>query len=142
MSKKIVIIGLGTGGLYSSRAASRFDRDAMITIIEKREYDMFSPCGLPYAIEGKVKSFEDLKHSVPTTKKIKKLINHEAISIEPQNKIINVKNIQTKEIFEIQYDSLIISTGSQPIVLQIPGAHELLGKGVYTCSTPEEAQKI
>ena len=75
MSKKIVIIGLGTGGLYSSRAISRYDRNVMITIIEKRDYDMFSPCGLPYALEGKVDSFEALKHTVPTTKNIKKLIS-------------------------------------------------------------------
>jgi len=142
MSNKIVIIGLGTGGLYSSRAASRFDRDAMITIIEKRDYDMFSPCGLPYAIEGKVKSFDALKHNIPTTKKIKKYINHEATSIDTQNKIVDVKNIQTNEMINIPYDSLILSTGSRPVVLPIPGAHELLGKGVFTCSTPEEAQKL
>lgn len=53
-ARRIVIIGLGTGGLYVSRAASRIDRNAEITIIERRDYDMFSPCGLPYALEGKV----------------------------------------------------------------------------------------
>ncbi|MDP7443816.1 MAG: hypothetical protein QGI87_05630, partial [Candidatus Bathyarchaeota archaeon] len=53
---KIVIIGLGTGGLYSSRAATRFNRKVKVTIIERREYDMFSPCGLPYAIGGLVES--------------------------------------------------------------------------------------
>ena len=63
----IVIIGLGTGGLFSSRAATRFTRNVKITIVEKREYHMFSPCGIPYAIEGQVKDFEDLKHTVPTT---------------------------------------------------------------------------
>jgi NADH dehydrogenase FAD-containing subunit len=63
--KHIVIVGLGTGGLYSSRSAQRYNRNTQITIIEKRDYDMFSPCGIPYAIEGKVKAFEDLKHTVP-----------------------------------------------------------------------------
>ena len=71
--KKIVIIGLGTGGLYSSRSAQRYDRNTQITIIEKRDYDMFSPCGIPYAIEGKVKDFEDLKHTVPVTRGTTKL---------------------------------------------------------------------
>ena len=93
--RKIVIIGLGTGGLYSSRGASRFDRKAEITVIERRDYDMFSPCGLPYAIEGKVPSFEDLKHSVPTTRQLKKLTSHEALSIDTEGKRVEVKDLES-----------------------------------------------
>lgn len=139
-TKKIVIIGLGTGGLYSSRGASRFDREAELTIIERRDYDMFSPCGLPYAIEGKVPSFEDLKHSVPTTRRLKKLTSHEALSIDTKGKKVEVKDLGSGEVFWLNYDSLIISTGSEPIILPIPGAQKLLGKGVYVVTNPEEAE--
>jgi len=120
MSKNIVIIGMGTGGLYSSRAVSRFDRNVIITIIEKRDYDMFSPCGLPYALEGKVESFEALKHTVPTTKNIKKLINHEAVFIDTSKKQVSIKNIQTEDMLHVTYDSLIICTGSKPAILPSP----------------------
>ena len=85
-SRKIVVIGLGTGGLYASRAASKTDRQAKITIIEKRDYDMFSPCGLPYAIEGRVQRFEDLKHSVPSSRHLIKLLQHEALFIDTKKK--------------------------------------------------------
>ena len=141
-SRKIVIIGLGTGGLYSSRAASRYDRKVEITIIEKRDYDMFSPCGLPYAIEGVVKSFEDLKHSVPSTRQIKKLLSHEALSIDAEGKRVQVKNLESGEKSWLDYDSLIISTGSQPIILPIPGAKELLGHGVHVVTDPENAKAL
>jgi len=96
-ARRIVIIGLGTGGLYVSRAASRIDRNAEITIIERRDYDMFSPCGLPYALEGKVESFEDLKHVVPTTKQLSKLLSHEVLSIDTQEKKLEVKRLKTGE---------------------------------------------
>ena len=96
-SRKIAIIGLGTGGLYSSRAATRFDRKVEITVVERREYDMFSPCGLPYAIEGIVGSFEDLKHSVPSTRQLKKLLKHEALSINIESKRVQVENLETGE---------------------------------------------
>ena len=76
--KQIIIIGLGTGGLYASRSAQRHNRNSQITFIEKRAYYMFSSCGIPYAIEGIVKDFEDLKHTIPTTKSITKLLHHEA----------------------------------------------------------------
>ncbi len=139
-ARRIIIIGLGTGGLYASKAASRINRNAEITIIERRAYDMFSPCGLPYALEGKVESFEDLKHTVPTTKRLSKLLSHEVLSIDTQDKKVEVRNLKTGETSWREYDSLVIATGSRPKILPIPGAHELLGRGVYVFTNPEEAQ--
>jgi len=139
---KIVIVGLGTGGLYSSRAASRFDRRAQITIIERRDYDMFSPCGIPYAIEGKVGDFESLKHKVPRTRQINILLRHEVLSIDTEGKTVEVKNLETGEISSHPYDSLILATGSRPHVLNIPGAREMMEKGVFVVSNPEEGKLL
>lgn len=141
-ARKIVIIGLGTGGLYASRAASRVDRSAEITIVERRDYDMFSPCGLPYAIEGKVKSFEDLKHTVPVTRQLRKLLRHEALSIDTKGKRVEVKSLESGEVSWLDYDSLIISTGSNPIILPVPGAKELVGRGVHFVTNPENAKEL
>jgi NADH oxidase (H2O2-forming) len=141
-SRKIVIIGLGTGGLYASRAASKTDRHARITIIERRDYDMFSPCGLPYAIEGRVKRFEDLKHSVPTSRRVKKLLQHEALFVDTNNKRVRVRNLESGIFSSIDYDSLILATGSDPIILPIPGAEKFLGNGVYTVTNPENAEEL
>ncbi|MBT4319465.1 FAD-dependent oxidoreductase [Candidatus Bathyarchaeota archaeon] len=139
---KVLIVGLGTGGLYASRAAQRFNRKAQITIIEKREYHMFSPCGIPYAIEGVVSSFEELKHSVPTTRSLQIRLSHEAIDVDARGKKVKVKNLETGAEEWLDYDKLILATGSRSKILPVPGAKEFLGKGIYVVTTPEEGATL
>jgi NADH oxidase (H2O2-forming) len=141
--RQIVIIGLGSGGLYVAKSAMATSKDVEVTIIEKRSYDMFSPCSLPFAIEGVVDDFEKLKFSVPGhLRRMKKLTSHEALKIDPQAKTVNVKNLETEEIFDINYDSLILALGSKPIILPIPGANEFVGKGVFVVSTIENSIEL
>ena len=139
---KVLIVGLGTGGLYASRAAQRFNRKAQITIIEKREYHMFSPCGIPYAIEGVVSSFEELKHSVPTTRTLQIRLSHKAIEVDAKGKKVKVKNLETGAEEWLDYDKLILATGSRSKILPVPGAKEFLGKGIYVVTTPEEGATL
>ena len=56
---EIIIIGLGAGGLYASKSALAYNRNCHVTIIEKRDFDQFSPCGLPFVIEGVIKDFDE-----------------------------------------------------------------------------------
>jgi NADPH-dependent 2,4-dienoyl-CoA reductase/sulfur reductase-like enzyme len=79
-SLEIVIVGLGVGGLYASKSALNFNRKCHVTIIEKRDFDQFSPCGLPFVIEGIIKDFDDLKYDVPEfSKKLTKFLHHEVL---------------------------------------------------------------
>jgi NADH oxidase (H2O2-forming) len=137
----ITIIGLGSGGFAALLTIRRTDPEAFITVIERRSYEMFSPCGMPYAIEGIV-DLEKMMFSVPADKQITKLLMHEAQAIDPGNRKVVTKNLETGEIMSIPYDLLIIAQGAEPFVPPIKGAKENLGKGVYVLHDIESARKI
>jgi len=140
---EIVIVGLGVGGLYASKSALSFNRKCHVTIVEKRNFDQFSPCGLPFVIEGLVKDFEELKYNVPEIRnKLTKLLNHEVVSVDSDKKLVKARALNTSEEREIGYDSLILATGASPINLPIPGARELLGRGVHFVSDIENSRAL
>jgi NADH oxidase (H2O2-forming) len=140
---EIVIVGLGSGGLYAAKSALGFNRKCHVTIIEKRDFDQFSPCGLPYVLDGTVKDFGALKYDVPEIlTKLAKFINHEVISVDNENKIVQAVDNASSNTKEIKYDSLILATGASPINLPIPGAKELLGKGVHFVSNIEDTRAL
>jgi len=139
---EIIVIGLGVGGLYASKYATSVNRKASVTIIEKRDFDQFSPCGMPYAIEGLVKDFDDLLYKVPETGRLKKLLSHEVQSIDVEGKKLRLKNLETGEEFDKNYDSLVFGTGAVPAILPVPGAKELLGKGVHLVTDPAASKEL
>lgn len=142
-STKIIIIGLGVGGFIAAKTAKKVNPDAEITIIDEKEYDMFSPCGLPFVMEGVIDEFDDLVHTLPTEKMgMVKLLKHKAISIDSDNKVVNALDMSTNEEKSIPYDSVIIATGASPFVPPIPGAHEYMDKGVFVVSNPENSKAI
>jgi NADH oxidase (H2O2-forming) len=137
----IVIIGLGSGGFAATLAARRTDSKSSITIIEKRAYEMFSPCGMPFAIEGII-CLDDLKFSLPDDRQITKLLEHEVQAINPAGKNVVVKNLKTGEIVSVPYDLLVIASGAEPFIPPIKGAKENIGKGVFVLHDLESARKI
>ncbi|MCL7412113.1 MAG: FAD-dependent oxidoreductase [ANME-2 cluster archaeon] len=142
-AKNIVIVGLGVGGFSALMAAKKISPTSHITIVERRNCDMFSSCGLPFVIEGIIPDPENLKHTLPTgSMGVEKLLLHELRSIDTGNKVIEVDDLATGTQKEIVYDSLILATGSEPFIPPIPGARELLGRGVYTLSSPEDTYTI
>ncbi len=134
----IVIIGLGTGGLYAARWASRINRKEEITIIEKRSYETYSPCSIPLVIEGAI-DVNEIIHPFPRTPRIHLLLEHEAVEILPDEKKVRYRKIGEEEVKELSYDKLIFAAGANPAIPPIKGVDK---KGVFTVRTVEDAVAI
>jgi NADH oxidase (H2O2-forming) len=136
---ELVIIGLGTAGYAAAMEAAR--HGAHITIVEKRNFETFSPCGLPYVIDDTISDFEKLKHTIKL-RNTDKLISHETESIDTDKKTVSVRNLESGDQETLSYDKLIIATGTVPLIPPIEGARDLLGKGTHVVSGIEDTNQL
>jgi NADH oxidase (H2O2-forming) len=143
--KNIAIIGCGAGGGTSAQFARKTDRKSNIVVFEKGKYPQYSKCGLPYVLSGNIPKFNDLiEFTEEWFKKanINLYTETKVIKIDVKNKLVIAK--KGKVIIEEPYSSLIISTGSKPIIPPIQNIKkgEELVEGVYTLRTIDDAKKI
>ncbi len=140
---KVVIVGGVAGGATAAARIRRLDEGAEITVFERSGYVSYANCGLPYYVGGVIEDPEELTLNTPESFfsrfRIDMKVRHEVISIDPEKKTVTVKNLDTGEVFEKNYDKLLLSPGARPVTAGIPGAD--LDK-VFTLRTVEDTLKI
>ena len=122
---KVIIVGGVAGGATAAARIRRLDEHAEITVFERSGYISYANCGLPYYIGDVITDPEELTLQTPESffKRfhINMKIHHEVISIHPDRKTVSVKNLENGEIFEENYDKLILSPGAKPTQPRLPG---------------------
>lgn len=122
---RILVIGAVAAGTSAAAKARRNDDKAEIVIYEKDQDISYSGCGLPYYIGGEIEDIGELTPRDPVFFKKKYNIDvhtgHEVLKIDTEDKKLTVKNMQTDEVFEDQYDKLVIATGAMPFIPPVKG---------------------
>ena len=125
---KLLIVGGVAGGASAAARARRIDENAEIIMFERGEYISFANCGLPYHIGKVIPERESLLVMTPEKLKgwanIDVRIRSEVTSVDPAQKVISVKNLETGKSYTETYDKLIMSPGSSPLRPPIPGADD------------------
>ena len=144
MSKKIVIIGGVAGGATAATRLRRLSEEDEIVLFEKGPYISFANCGLPYHVGKVIKEREDLLLQTPEGMSAQYNLDirvlSEVLEVHPEDHKIIVKNQETGETYEENFDKLIISTGAKAIIPQIPGLSN--AKNVFTLRNIPDMDKI
>ena len=122
---KICIVGGVAGGASAAARLRRLDEKVEIIMFERGKYISFANCGLPYHISGKIKKRSSLLILTPESFEarfnVDVRVNNEVLSIDKQEKIIQVKDLKKNENYNETYDKLILAPGAAPFVPPIKG---------------------
>ena len=140
---KVVIIGGVAGGATAAARIRRLDEKAQIIVFERSGYISYANCGLPYYIGDVITDKNALTLQTPESFwrrfRVDMRVKHEVIAIRPEEKTVEVRNLNTGDLFEESYDKLIISTGAKPTQPRLPGVG--MDK-LFTLRTVEDTFKI
>lgn len=125
MSKKVLVVGGVAGGATTVARLRRLDESLEIILFERGEYISFANCGLPYYIGGTIESRDALLVQTPEAMKQRFNIDvrtkSEVTKIYRNDKKVEVKDLNTGNIYRESYDILVLSPGSTPLKPPIPG---------------------
>jgi len=138
---RIVVIGGVAGGMSAATRLRRLDADAQIIVIEKSGYVSYANCGLPYYVGGVIEQESALLLQTPASLharfRLDVRVNTEVLAVNPGKKTVAIKNLDSHETDEIDYDKLILSPGAWPVVPAIEGVDRAM-----TLRTVEDVEKI
>ena len=119
MARNIIVIGSGAAGMTAASTAKEKDPSANITVFTEDEDIAYSPCAIPWGIEGKSAWNDIVMHTPEFYEKERGIRVHTRTRVESVDD--SAKTIVAGgETYP--YDSLVIATGGRVFVPPIDGA--------------------
>jgi len=115
-SYDVVVIGGSAAGITAAITSKRFYPEKSVLIVRKEE-KVLIPCGIPYIFGTVCTPSKNLIPDAVLEKNNIELLIDNVIGIDRDN-----KTVETKKGDKVQYEKLIIATGSIPVVPPISGS--------------------
>lgn len=123
---KVVIVGGVAGGATAAARLRRLDEHAEIIVLERTHYISYANCGLPYYVGGVIADPAKLTLQTPQSFwerfRIDVRVSQEATRILRDEKTLEVKNLETGEVYRESYDKLILSPGAHATLPRFPAS--------------------
>lgn len=139
---KVVVVGCTHAGTAAVKNILSNHPDAEVTVFERNDNISFLSCGIALYVGGVVKDPAGLFYSNPeelTSLGAKVNMEHDVTNIDTDAKRITAKDLKTEEEKVVDYDKLVVTTGSWPIIPPIKGIES---KNVLLCKNYNQANVI
>jgi NADH oxidase (H2O2-forming) len=145
---RILVIGGMAAGATAAQFARKTDRKAEVTIVGNEPQPIYSKCGLPYSLSGRIPTFEQLVEFDERwfeQFKIGLKLGTEATSVDPSAKTVTTCDSRHGKEETLAYDSLILATGARPWMPPLEGAYAepgVLKEGVHLIRTMGDGKRL
>jgi NAD(P)H-nitrite reductase large subunit len=138
MTTKYVVIGAGPAGVRAVETLREHDPKSSITLVSGEPGEPYARMAIPYILNGSIDEHGALQRKTPQ--------HYESLGIRYLNrKALRVVaradggQVELDDGTTLDYDRLLVATGSSPSLPPIPGTDL---PGVVTCWTLEDARAI
>lgn len=139
---KVIVIGCTHAGTAAIVNAANLYKDIEITVYERNDNISFLSCGIALHVADVVKDPKGLFYSSPEALadlNVNTNMRHDVLEVNVEKKTVQVKNLETNEVFEDSFDKLIVTSGSWPIVPPIDGIKK---DNILLCKNYDHAKEI
>ena len=123
---KVLVVGCTHAGTAAVVNLKELYPESEITIYEKNDNISFLSCGIALNVGKVIESTESLFYNSPENlakSGVNTKMKHEVLDINFDEKRVEVKNLVTQEVFYDDYDKLVLTLGSWPIVPEFEGGN-------------------
>ena len=146
---RIVVIGANAAGAKAACKAKRVNPSAEVTLVDRGNFVSYGTCGIPYFVSDVVTDVKDLMKTpvgvvrdAAFFKKVKGVdvfMGTEAVGIDRDARKLHLVERATSRMYSIEYDSLVLATGSSPI---IPPLKNVDLDNIITVKSIEDAELL
>ncbi len=134
---RYVVVGAGPAGVVGAETLRASDPDATITLVGAENERPYSRMAIPYLLEGNIEEAgtllrKDAEHYRALG--IEVLQGRRVTQVDPKAHRVTLEDGRA-----LDYDKLLLATGSRPVAPPIPGIGQ---EGVYPCWTLAHAREI
>jgi NADPH-dependent 2,4-dienoyl-CoA reductase/sulfur reductase-like enzyme len=141
--ERLIVVGGDAAGMSAASQTRRRCPDLEIIAFERGPYTSYSACSIPYYVSGIVGEVGRLVvRSAETFREryeIDARILHEVIGIDLAGRRVRVHRVGESHTWWEPFDHLLIATGAQPVLPDVPGAD---AAGIFGVSTLESGIRV
>jgi len=142
---KVVVVGINHAGTSAIRTLLTQNKDLEVHAYDRNSNISFLGCGIALAVGGVVENVDDLFYCDQLRLEdmgAGVFMEHDVVSVNTEEKTVEVQNLNTGERFTDSYDKLIYAAGSWPV--DIPGIPEETAnlENVMLCKLYQHAKEL